>query len=70
MNVGNCGVNNEFSVCYPKTYEPFDRVDALVSSSGSQIVWCICVGQKYENVYYISRFNILIRGHAKKGAKT
>jgi hypothetical protein len=41
-----------------------------VSSSGSQIVWCICVGQKYENVYYILIFNILVRGHAKKGAKT
>ncbi len=39
------------------------------SSSGSQIVWCICVGQKYENVYYLSRFNILIRGARKKRGK-
>ena len=26
------------------------------------IVLCICVGQKYENVYYILRFNMWIRG--------
>jgi hypothetical protein len=27
----------------------------------SQIGWCICVEQKYEKVYYVLRFNILIR---------
>jgi len=70
MNVGNCGVNNDFLHVIRKRKNHLTVWMLYFSFSGSQIVWCICVGRKYENVYYISIFNILIRGHTKKGAKT
>jgi hypothetical protein len=39
-----------------------DENGNLNNESSVYADWCcICVGQEYENIYYVLRFNILIR---------